>query len=116
MEYNPLLQGLDRLLDLDGEVLVLTGEGHWVKIEAKLVAESPMRPHGIKYSLSFHDPGNRRILGYDNGHGLPQRYQPADHRHRASQDVAVPYDFEDAEQLLVDFFRDVDDWLDRNER
>jgi hypothetical protein len=31
-----------------------------------------------------------------------------DHRHRAANDKGVPYAFESAAQLLVDFFEEVD--------
>ena len=57
-------------------------------------------------------PDNRRILGYDNGHGIPQRYLPADHRHRHPGDEGQPFRFISPERLLQDFFRDVDAWLE----
>jgi hypothetical protein len=112
MDYNPTHAGLEGLLDLNGEILVITGAGHWVKIEVGIVTESDLRPHGIKYALTFHGPDNHRILGYDNGHGIPQRYLPADHRHRHPGDEGQPYSFISPERLLQDFFRDVDAWLE----
>lgn len=112
MDYNAAHAGLEGLLDLDGEILVITGSGHWVKIEARIVTESDLRPHGLKYALTFHGPDNHRILGYDNGHGIPQRYLPADHRHRHPGDEGQPDSFISPERLLQDFFRDVDAWLE----
>ena len=108
--------GLDTLLDLDGERIVLE-DGSWVKFEAHQVKVSPKRPHGIDYCLSYHDRQNRRILGFDNAHAIqPERrgYQGRrveyDHQHAHPKDKGEPYDFESAEQLLTDFWRAVDEW------
>ena len=49
MDYNPNHAGLEGLLDLDGEILVVTEAGHWVKIEARVVAESELR----RFSRNF---------------------------------------------------------------
>ncbi len=47
--------GLDALLALDGVVLVVDPNGaHWVKVVVKQVTPSPVRPHGISYSLTLH--------------------------------------------------------------
>lgn len=104
-------RGLEMLLDLDGSILVQTDAGHWIGIRAKRVASTPQRPHGVSYALTFHAPDNRRILGYDNAHGTTLRRLPFDHRHRHSSDEGRPYVFRSAEQLLKDFFTDVDNWL-----
>ncbi len=58
---------IEALLDLDGSILD-QGGGYWIKIEAKKVAVSVEIPHGIRYSLTLHQPSGRRILGYDNAH------------------------------------------------
>lgn len=47
--------GLDALLDLDGYIIDQDG-GYWVKIEAAVQESTVGRPHGIKYSLSLHEP------------------------------------------------------------
>jgi hypothetical protein len=55
-------------------------------------------------------------LGYDNAHAVkpPKKFKfagrrlPCDHRHRTSSDRGVPYAFESAYRLLVDFFAEVD--------
>jgi len=56
---------IDTLLDLDGSILE-QGGGYWIKIDAARIPESPEVPHGIRYSLTLHEPYGRRILGYDN--------------------------------------------------
>jgi hypothetical protein len=75
-----------------------------------------MIPHGIRYSLTLHEPYGDRILGYDNAHAVkpPKKFKYAgriltfDHKHRNTSDKGVPYEFKDAQQLLEDFFADVD--------
>lgn len=111
--------GLDTLLDLDGERMVFE-DGSWVKFEVRRVPAKPERPHGIEYSLTYHDRYNRRILGFDNAHaaqsgrrGYHGRRVEYDHRHAYPRDKGVPYNFESPERLLVDFWRAVDDWRKR---
>lgn len=73
-------------------------------------------PHGIRYALTLHEPSGQRILGYDNAHAVkpPRTFKYAgriltfDHKHRHRSDKGVPYEFQDAHQLLTDFFADVD--------
>ena len=106
---------LDTLLDLHGSILDQEN-GYWIKLEAWRVEVSDQIPHGIRYSLTLHEPHGNRILGYDNAHAikLPGRFKYAgriqtfDHRHRHASDKGVPYEFKDAQQLLEDFFADVD--------
>lgn len=111
--------GIDTLLDLDGEILD-QGDGYWIKIEAKRVATKVEIPHGIRYSLTLHDASGTRLLGYDNAHAVkPARRHRFtgqrlgnDHRHRFPTDRGVSYEFMDAQQLLNDFFADVDRTLE----
>lgn len=106
---------LDTLLDLDGSILDQQ-DGYWIKIDARLVNASREIPHGIRYSLTLHEPYGKRLLGYDNAHGVkpPKKFKHAgriwcfDHVHRHATDHGIPYEFCDAQQLFVDFFRDVD--------
>lgn len=106
---------MDTLLELNGSVFVQELE-YWIKIIAKEVEPSKDLPHGISYSLTLHDRYGTRVLGYDNAHGVkpPNKFKnagrklPYDHKHRDSADKGVPYEFSDAEQLLNDFFDDVD--------
>ena len=106
--------GLDTLLELHGEILV-QDSGYWVKIEARTVEPTEGIPHGIRYSLTLHDPKGTRVLGYDNSHavaapkkGLAGRRLEYDHVHRHSRDKGVAYEFASAEELLKDFFEEVD--------
>jgi hypothetical protein len=106
---------IDALLDLHGSILD-QGNGYWIKLEAWRVETSDQIPHGIRYSLTLHEPYGNRILGYDNAHAVkpPGKFKYAgrimafDHRHRHASDKGVPYEFKDAAQLLEDFFADVD--------
>jgi len=107
--------GIDVLIDLHDQIID-QDDGYWVKIEAWRVPATQEIPHGIHYSLTLHEPYGKRILGYDNAHAvkLPKKFKYAgqrlayDHRHRHVSDKGVPYDFQDAQQLLVDFFEEVD--------
>ena len=107
--------GIDTLLDLHGQIID-QGGGYWVKIEARRVEPTPDAPHGIRYSLTLHEPYGKRMLGYDNAHAVkpPKKFKYAgrrttfDHRHRHASDQGVPYEFKDAHQLLADFFYEVD--------
>jgi predicted secreted protein len=69
-------------------------------------------PHGIRYSLTLHDRNNVRVLGYDNAHGIKPKKKKFgakktewDHRHEKNR--VESYEFENAAQLLVDFWNDV---------
>ena len=110
MKYKtiqPLLDLHDQILDQE--------DGYWVKIEAWVVDTSEAIPHGIRYSLTLHDPLGERILGYDNAHAVKvkgKKYSGRrvqfDHKHRNQRDLGIPYEFIDAYQLLADFFEEVD--------
>ena len=58
---------LEILLQLDGEIFPMEN-GYWTKFEVKRATPNKNMPHGIKYSLTFHDRHNRRIIGFDNAH------------------------------------------------
>lgn len=112
MKIDP---ALDTLLDLDGSILD-QGDGYWIKIESRRTDVTVEVPHGIRYSLTLHEPYGKRILGYDNAHMVkpPKKFKYAgrilafDHKHRHPSDQGVPYEFKDAQQLINDFFADVD--------
>lgn len=107
--------GIATLVELH-EQIIDQGSGYWVKIEAWQVAVTQDIPHGIRYSLTLHEPHGKRILGYDNAHAVKptQKFKyvgvrlPYDHKHRHASDKGVPYEFSDAHQLLADFFTEVD--------
>ncbi len=66
----------------------------------------PGSAHDLKDSLAL-VAARRCVLRYDNEAGK------GDHRH--SQDGAeFPYPFDDAETLIADFWREVDEWMAAN--
>lgn len=107
--------GLTTLIDLHDQIMD-QGGGYWIKIEAWKVEISSEIPHGMRYSLTLHEPYGKRILGYDNAHGVkpPKKFKyagtrlPYDHKHPTGCDKGVPYEFKDAYQLLSDFFAEAD--------
>lgn len=115
--------GIAVLLDLH-EQIIDQGNGYWIKIEAWQVEITQDIPHGIRYSLTLHEPYGKRVLGYDNSHAVkpPKKFKYAgtrlayDHKHRYGSDQGVPYEFRDAHQLLTDFFMEVDRVLEEIRR
>ncbi len=51
---------LEALLSLDGHEFRFA-KGYAVRFEARQVKPTRERPHGVKYSLTLHDPEGRRI-------------------------------------------------------
>ena len=94
------------LLSLDGHVFQMAS-GYVVKIEARTIAATKNRPHGLKYSLTLHDPANRRIYGMDNAHGI-RRQTEYDHRHVYGRRKIVRYAYRGVADLLSDFYREVE--------
>jgi hypothetical protein len=81
-----------------------------------VTAVSKERPHGIRYSLSFHDNHNTRIFGMDNAHipknkrkGFHGQIVEFDHVHRNKNDKGTAYIFISAEKLMTDFLERVDE-------
>ena len=104
---------IEFLLAFDGRIHHF-GWGYWVKFEIKRTPPTPERPHGLRYALTLHDPDSSRLVGFDNAHGVPaqgSRYRRPgiehDHWHRSAGDAGRPYRFVSADQLLVDFEREV---------
>src|SRR3970282_2633797 len=106
-------RSLPILLDLDGTKIGV-GTQYWVKISAWVIEPDEARPHGLRYALTMHDAGNRRILGFDNAHAVkrpggrfvepPRAY---DHLHRGPKDAGVPYPYVGAGRLVGDFWKAV---------
>ena len=94
------------LLSLDGYEFQFA-RGYRVKIEAQPIAASSGRPHGVKYSLTLHDPDGRRLYGLDNAHGIRGR-PPFDHRHVYGGRRVVAYEYRGPVGLLEDFYREVE--------
>lgn len=104
--------GLEVLLDLDGQVLVVDPAGrHYVRFVVTRVPVSPEKPHGIDYSLTLHGPDGARLVGFDNAHAVRRRkgHGAFDHRHRLG--TVKRYEFRDAATLLEDFWSSVDSVL-----
>ena len=109
------IQGIETLLELTGQV-VQQEHGYWVEIRVRRVEAIPVVPHGIRYALTLHEPGGKRVMGYDNVHAAKPsggfkyagQVLPYDHKHRHISDQGAPCEFKDAYQLLQDFFADVD--------
>ncbi len=109
------ITGLEHLLMLHGEKFFMEN-GYWVKIEAWETPVTTHVPHGIRYSLTLHDSNSTRVLGYDNAHSIkPNRKRFTaikttwDHIHRMNK--VENYEFESADQLLEDFWSEVDGYL-----
>ena len=105
---------LEFLLAFDGRIHHLE-EGWWIKFEVRRVEAGVERPHGLAYAFTLHAPDGRRLVGFDNAHGVPplgsrlKRRLPAnDHWHRTQNDPGRPYEFKDAETLIDDFFNEVE--------
>ena len=71
--------GLEFLLAFDGRIHHLEA-GYRLKFEVKRITASKERPHGLWYSFTLHAPDGKRLVGFDNAHGVPARSQ---HRRRA---------------------------------
>lgn len=105
---------LEWLLDYDGRRNFFAN-GHFLKFKIRKVEQSGQVPHGIAYSFTFHDSEGTRLLGFDNAHPVPHKggqYVKAkpesDHWHRTVDDEGCPYTFVSLEQLLEDFFTEVE--------
>jgi hypothetical protein len=69
-------------------------KGYWLKFEIGRVKPTPERPHGLSYSFTLHDPNGKRLVGFDNAHGVQPPgsvYRKAnierDHWHRTGDDL-----------------------------
>lgn len=75
------------------------GDGTFVKMIVWQVPKDAERPHGYKYRLHFGTLAGSCIVRYDNRRGK------GDHRHLGEEQQA--YEFVDTEQLISDFWNDV---------
>jgi uncharacterized protein DUF6516 len=98
---------LEVLLSLDGFEFDFA-LGHVVKIEAQQIERTAGRPHGVKYSLTLHDPQGRRIYGLDNAHRARRSRGAFDHRHVYGGRRHVPYAYRGPAALLADFYAEVE--------
>jgi Family of unknown function (DUF6516) len=98
---------LEVLLSLDGFEFQFA-RGYTVKIAAQIAEPTSDRPHGIKYSLTLHDPNGRRIYGLDNAHRVRRSRAAFDHRHIYGARRIIPYIYRGPVELLEDFYREVE--------
>ena len=100
--------GWEDLLNLNGITFVIDEHlGLWVKFVVRHVPSTSEIPHGIGYSLTLHNRVGKRLLGFDNSHAVGKRNE-FDHWHRHEADPGRIYTFETPNQLLADFWREVD--------
>lgn len=105
---------LEFLLGFEGRIHHYP-DGYFVKFEIKRIDPATDRPHGLRYSFTLHGPDGTRLIGFDNAHAVAPagaRYgkKPVavDHWHRTMDDPGRPYRFVSAEQLIDDFFDQVE--------
>jgi hypothetical protein len=105
---------LEFLLSFDGRVHWYA-EHYFVKFEVRRVQPTAARPHGLRYSLTLHGPDGKRLIGFDNAHGVAaagsrfhERPAMADHWHRTEDDPGRPYRWKNAATLIEDFFNEVE--------
>ena len=73
--------------------------GDIVEMRIWNIPSSKRLPSGLKYSLVYIREG-QRIIGYDNAEGKGH------HRHYRRKELA--YDFRDVDNLIKDFYEDVE--------
>jgi hypothetical protein len=107
-------QSLTYLLDLDGEEIIYD-DGYVARFKVKRIEATAEKPHGVSYSLTFHSRDGRRLMGYDNAHGVAhrggkfvERQTAFDHWHRHETDEGRRYQFVTAEKLIADFFDEIE--------
>jgi hypothetical protein len=79
---------LEFLLGFNGRVHRYAG-GYWVKFEITKGERERGQAARLSYSFTLHGPDNRRLVGFDNAHGIPakgsrfkKRSKAMDHWHR----------------------------------
>ena len=106
--------GIDNLLALNGDRYFIDDKGEFEAVfKVVRVEKSPNRPSGIKYSLVLLNSKGKRVVGFDNAHGVDRGSGPGkkrskqhDHKHVGSR--VVSYEFKDALTLIEDFWKEVD--------
>ena len=83
------------------------------EVRSETGSATPEKPHGLDYSLTLHDGGGERLLGFDNAHSIREGSGPGartrieyDHKHKGER--IRFYDYKDAMTLLTDFWTEAD--------
>ena len=105
---------VDVLLVQDGDRYFVDAKGNLeVIIKVTRVAKTPRRPHGLKYSLVLLNTKGERLVCFDNAHAVSGGSGPGkknskqfDHIHIGNR--VTPYEFKDANTLVMDFWHEVD--------
>jgi hypothetical protein len=96
------------LLGLNGvEMFLDESLQYWVKFVVHRAPITSDSSHGITYSLTLHDKKGNRLLGFDNAHRIGKSKE-LDHWHRDHADAGRAYSLNSPNQLLADFWREVD--------
>lgn len=106
--------GLETLLHLDGDRYFIDEDGDYeVCFSVKKTSVSTSKPYGISYSLVLIDKHGERIVGFDNAHAVPdgkgrsrKKTVTFDHKHVKAR--TSPYNYQGAEKLVADFWKEVD--------
>ena len=77
----------------------IEANGDIVEMKIWKVPQSKDKPHGLKYTLVYIREG-KRIIGYDNAEGK------GDHKHYKGREH--PYQFKDVDNLIDDFYKDIE--------
>jgi hypothetical protein len=90
--------------------------GHWYTVRCADIAESPERPAGLKYALTFFDTDGACLVRFDNSHAVSVKGKASpvafDHWHRfTKREELVPYEFTNVATLLNDFFAAIESYL-----
>ena len=78
---------------------VIEDDGGIIEIRLWRAVLSPVKPHGVKYSLVYIVDG-MRVIGYDNAEGK------GDHRHYNA--LTERYEFKGLRKLADDFYKDIE--------
>lgn len=113
--------GLETLLHLDGDRYFIDEDGNYeVCFSVKNTDVSTGKPYGVSYSLVLIDKHGERIVGFDNAHPVPggkgrSRKKTVTFDHKHIRDRTSPYNYQGAQKLVVDFWKEVDKILKEKE-
>ncbi len=109
---------VDGLVAQDGDRYFVDEKGELeVIFKVACVSKTLERPHGLKYSLVLLNACDERIVCFDNAHAVSRGSGPGkrgfeqfDHKHIRGK--VTPYKFTYANTLVVDFWKEVDKFVE----